>query len=1200
MRNIQRLSLRQLASVVGLAILGHMSAALADPPQLQCNPRPSQPEVACYADRSSSTPVSALVSSAQQALQSLQRFYTPEGVKIEASRHLIKVQAQSFFNSLALRPGLTPDAFAQRVNQFVAACNVNNHNARHLENTRHRSLVDSIRQMGSIATANFRNAARRQTTYDTGSNPIAWQTPTENRTQYVNASLAAARELARIDTEIQAIVNDFDRPPASWAQNWPSWLPCSSVAHYFDYIRTRYAVSNPNRSCSRSALRGPGAEQVPVTDSSNPLDLRSRPEQINRLAPPMLASEAQLLNQFKIPVVDSSGNLSLDSRGQQIFTTVDLLQGQTNNLTTRCQLKETILRARMQQHAVLLARFPELGHRVDSAGARAANGTYVYNRVAQAAASGASETAQAQRVYNELGPASDHFLNQTQEEIRALCDNPIVEGEVALRNPAFVRSFWGCESSIGANSHFTSPDERSFAQAEARRCHELHQLEDLVCRVRQEAQRSGEREALALRAFAIGGHILDGAFCFTGAASIVGGIGRIGTRVLGEGARRALTGVAREGARSLANGTFVRQVAQGVFSPMNLAFVAASAGQISHEQEQARRDLANINAGLSPADLRASAEQAVRGNWGGFIRGIAQMSVIGHLLTSGSRIQGVRSGDIFSPEVTRAIAQSERAGNGASLSEGLLTQARNQLKAFLGGEVADPIVRDAINQMSAPELLRFARERLRAIEAGHAPDPRVLADGDLPGRFELARGRLQQIGEPELVVILDRIASSLTAARRQAIQEAHLSPALIRKARILRDAGFTPAERDALRLGGVIESQAPTNAQTVRAPTVTINSLQNRNVPVEIRPASVSGLTPAQTRGANSISREPGQVIPEILNLRDGQPIPPAILSRYSPQSIGENIVYRRMLQEEASGHGRSNQNYDYDFWNNTEIQLYFPSRVIDQIAEHGFLNIFQVDRVLNGESVVTTPRPNQPLPSHSGSSRSHRVRAESVLSGLDLNDLNSGDAQVQLNRIRPISTALDLTDNTRRGQFGYIHSSITGYGDVVAVLNDRVRRRTTWTAGDSSNLVNHPSPGRSTEGSDPIGRTLNYRSPQRANAYGYFEAQIWGGVSRNDIREFLVSPNISPENLAKLRRFGVPIYEYIEAGGTTTTIVWPDDGSAPHRVVAPNVPGEPMHFRRTRGRLLYPGHDTQSRFPAEIQLLTPSEARPNTEVHGR
>ncbi len=260
-----------------------------------------------------------------------------------------------------------------------------------------------------------------------------------------------------------------------------------------------------------------------------------------------------------------------------------------------------------------------------------------------------------------------------------------------------------------------------------------------------------------------------------------------------------------------------------------------------HEEGQARRDLANVNAGLSTVELRASAEQAAQGNWGDFVRGIAQMSVMGHVLTSGNRIAGVRTGDIFTPEVSRAIHESGRAGNGAALTGERLTQARNQLKAFLGGEVADPAVRTAIDRMTGPEVLTFARERIAAIEAGHAPDPRALADGDLPTRFDRARARLQELGNPALIQTLDRIVSGLTLQRRQAIQEAHLhgegqngrytTAELARKTRILRDAGFTAAEREALMRGGV---------------TGTLADLNPLDVPVAIHPRN--GLTPSQVR----------------------------------------------------------------------------------------------------------------------------------------------------------------------------------------------------------------------------------------------------------------------------------------------------------------------------------------------------------------
>ena len=93
------------------------------------------------------------------------------------------------------------------------------------------------------------------------------------------------------------------------------------------------------------------------------------------------------------------------------------------------------------------------------------------------------------------------------------------------------------------------------------------------------------------------------------------------------------------------------------------------------------------------------------------------------------------------------------------------------------------------------------------------------------------------------------------------------------------------------------------------------------------------------------------------------------------------------------------------------------------------------------------------------------------------------------------------------------------GYGDVFAKLKDEVKKRSTWTSGDSLGQADTPESIHTF-----FLKTSNVIS---VPDHSYFEAQIWGELCLEDVDYMLVGCHdpIDPERLEALRKTKIPIY---------------------------------------------------------------------------
>lgn len=277
-----------------------------------------------------------------------------------------------------------------------------------------------------------------------------------------------------------------------------------------------------------------------------------------------------------------------------------------------------------------------------------------------------------------------------------------------------------------------------------------------------------------------------------------------------------------------------------------------------------------------------------------------------------------------------------------------------------------------------------------------------------------------------------------------------------------------------------------------------------------------------------------GHPVEEILSLRDGMRVEESILDRYDSKSIAESLVLRKIRHD-----GSLSEDGKYDFGRDTEIHLYFDSNNINGIKKLGFLNIFQM-----AERNRKNNRPLSTIPGYVA-----RAKIESRAAGIDFTITDDGPYEKKLGAIRPKSAALFIPWNDN---FGVLHSGLAGYGDVVAVLKNDVKKRALWTNGDSLEMLRDPKISV---------HTFNFKSNTPSSAYGYYEALIFGEIDASDVQEFRVPQHFDSQKLENLKQFGLPIYEYKEID---------------NRFVSEQEAmrtKEKNNFRRMRDRLIFPGN---------------------------
>ena len=253
-------------------------------------------------------------------------------------------------------------------------------------------------------------------------------------------------------------------------------------------------------------------------------------------------------------------------------------------------------------------------------------------------------------------------------------------------------------------------------------------------------------------------------------------------------------------------------------------------------------------------------------------------------------------------------------------------------------------------------------------------------------------------------------------------------------------------------------------------------------------------------------SASAGPTLDDIVNrLPVGSSLPESIYSHYSVNEIAESLVRMKSVREGRGAVAALNE---------FSIALIFHERDLEDIGSHGFRNLFQT-----GKSSGSTDFKAREI-------------AEDEGIGLKLGMSSAGVA------VRPKYALANpnFTERTSDGLEGAFGPALRQYGSVVAVLKDDVKRRATWTNGDTL---------AATSGGRPHSwNPFTVSASATANAVDfYYEAQVLGSVTLDDVDHFIVLDDgkyfAKNDNfIFRLQRYLRPIYLGHYGGGQDMSIV--------------------------------------------------------------
>lgn len=237
--------------------------------------------------------------------------------------------------------------------------------------------------------------------------------------------------------------------------------------------------------------------------------------------------------------------------------------------------------------------------------------------------------------------------------------------------------------------------------------------------------------------------------------------------------------------------------------------------------------------------------------------------------------------------------------------------------------------------------------------------------------------------------------------------------------------------------------------------------------------------------------------IEEILSAPENFVLSSDLLTKYSAEQVARSIVarYQRIQQQGPAP----------AIPTNFEMQLYFPARNLKSLGE-GISNVhLKLSKMKEGV-----------FKDEMKSQYAKRLRME--LAALDLH-FDDALNFPKLAEILPKYAVL-LVDNAEVKQNGN-ENPARFYGEVVVVLESQsLKGRITWYPGDSISLWE--------EGNSEKLKFLENLKPV-SKVLSYYEAQIWGPVTLENIQEFRVPTSASPEIIEALKMYGRPIYTYAD-----------------------------------------------------------------------
>ncbi len=213
-------------------------------------------------------------------------------------------------------------------------------------------------------------------------------------------------------------------------------------------------------------------------------------------------------------------------------------------------------------------------------------------------------------------------------------------------------------------------------------------------------------------------------------------------------------------------------------------------------------------------------------------------------------------------------------------------------------------------------------------------------------------------------------------------------------------------------------------------------------------------------------------VIPEIMNLKDGEVIPKKIYKKFSANQIAASIVRRIHINEEYENQ-RDLDSWDFDFALDAKGVIAFNYKYYDSINEKGFLNQHIVHHSNGCECTGS------------------RAKQEDKMARLRIEE-TYGDVGMPAHNVRPKYSFLiipvdrdDMIPTTIASQ----------YGEILGKVKDDLLIRSTFTPSDSLNR-------------SAAGKTRLYKSKDllKLQADGYWENQVWGLLEMKDLEYILIN----------------------------------------------------------------------------------------------
>jgi hypothetical protein len=257
-------------------------------------------------------------------------------------------------------------------------------------------------------------------------------------------------------------------------------------------------------------------------------------------------------------------------------------------------------------------------------------------------------------------------------------------------------------------------------------------------------------------------------------------------------------------------------------------------------------------------------------------------------------------------------------------------------------------------------------------------------------------------------------------------------------------------------------------------------------------------------------------LIPQILDLKNGQTVPSAIYKEYSPDLIAASMVDRFHLRNEASDNVAKPAE---DFPDNALVQMYINSTDLASIRKDGFLNEHQT-----GTSGGTMDP-------------ALRAQSEDKYIRLNLEPTYVDGIKNPVNDVRAKYSFLSFY----RDSTGQEHSTFDNqYGNIIVTFKDEIKDRSTFTPGDSLSDVGNAG---------FTVYTFKYRSNSPIQLVdSYWETQIWGNLTLADVKYFLIncpgSAGLSDDEMAQLKKTGIPVYQCVTSNDSSHeekgTMVYP------------------------------------------------------------